>query len=142
MKTDLTNYVHSFTGKEIPGMLAVGFLNRKVPFEKGGSALPIDLIDKLKLLLREKGNFRGNIIRGQEPCCLCSEYYSKDGIKLGISELWIPYGDLIYVTPDFILHYIEEHDFMPPEEFIDALKSLDLEQSFEAEKINEQLIFD
>lgn len=34
---------------------------------------------------------------------------------MGISELWIPSGELIYTSPDFNVHYIEKHGYVPPD---------------------------
>jgi hypothetical protein len=37
------------------------------------------------------------------------------------SEIFVPAQGVIYVAPAMILHYIEAHEYKPPDEFIDAL---------------------
>ena len=40
---------------------------------------------------------------------------------LGHCEIWIPgHNEKIYASPALIIHYIEEHDYCPPEEFMMA----------------------
>lgn len=38
-------------------------------------------------------------------------------LKLGSAELWIPSLDntLIFAAPDMIIHYVETHQYRPPE---------------------------
>jgi hypothetical protein len=40
---------------------------------------------------------------------------------MGIYNLWVPGNDVIYVAPELILHYIQEHRYRPPDEFISAV---------------------
>ena len=41
--------------------------------------------------------------------------------RLGSGNLWIPTASVVYVAPAMILHYIAEHGYAPPEEFIAAV---------------------
>jgi hypothetical protein len=44
-------------------------------------------------------------------------------IRVGNGEVQLAgEGDTVYVAPTMILHYIIEHHYLPPEEFIDALR--------------------
>lgn len=44
-------------------------------------------------------------------------------LRLGNGEIRIcGEGDTVYVAPTMIVHYIVDHDYLPPEEFIQALR--------------------
>jgi hypothetical protein len=61
---------------------------------------------------------------------------------LGMPELWIPSQKLPgwYVSPSLIMHYIEEHEYLPPDDFIDAVCSIDTSAAFHAEEIRNALV--
>lgn len=141
LRKDLSPYIHSLTGKKIPGMLNVGFIEKGDVFSSVCPYSLDDLCNKLRRLLQENNKFRGNINRGQEPCGICSKVISEDGLNLGVSELWIPFGEIIYVSPDFIVHYIEKHGYVPPEDYARVVFELDMHIDFNAESINEELVF-
>ena len=45
-------------------------------------------------------------------------------LLLGNWEIWIPGpNEMVYATPALIIHYIEKHEYCPPEEFIEAAMS-------------------
>jgi hypothetical protein len=44
---------------------------------------------------------------------------------LGVKNLLVPAGDVIYAAPSLIIHYIEHHGYKPPDEFLAALAALD-----------------
>ena len=46
---------------------------------------------------------------------MCSDREGKD-------EIWIEHNEIRYVLPAMILHYIEQHQYLPPKEFLMALK--------------------
>ena len=41
--------------------------------------------------------------------------------RLGSGNLWIPTASAVYEAPAMILHYIADHGYAPPEEFIAAV---------------------
>ncbi len=48
---------------------------------------------------------------------------------LGSKELWLPSAkspELIYAAPNLIYHYIVEHGYRPPHEFLEAVNSFDI----------------
>jgi hypothetical protein len=51
---------------------------------------------------------------GFHRCELCREFTSH-------RNLGVPADDLLYVAPEMISHYVEEHEYLPPREFIDAV---------------------
>ena len=57
---------------------------------------------------------------GYHQCDLCPrEQLSKD--KMGVRNLFIPGDGFLYVCPELILHYINEHQYSPPIEFCKAV---------------------
>ncbi len=61
------------------------------------------------------------------------EYYSgNDLFLLGRNEIIIPglEKNRFYVLPTMIYHYILAHQYKPPQEFLDALESFDLNRPF------------
>lgn len=61
------------------------------------------------------------------------EIYSGDRIKvLGLNEICIPSanGKVVYSCPTLICHYIESHGYLPPEEFVEALKAFDFRKAY------------
>lgn len=100
----------------------------------------LSLIDKLKCLLKRE---RVNLTRGITLCSLCSKGENRirvdidgDSLLLGISEVWIPNGvqNKIFAAPDLIIHFIEKHNYRPPQEFIEAIESFDLTSAWSGEE--------
>ena len=46
---------------------------------------------------------------------------------LSITELWIPSGSITYAAPALVYHYITDHNYLPPQCFLDAVMSLTTE---------------
>ncbi|MCP4985734.1 MAG: hypothetical protein GY928_06560 [Colwellia sp.] len=61
---------------------------------------------------------------------------------LGSCEIWIPSENdkLIFISSSMIIHYIEAHDYCPPEVFIDAVMSADINSSFHADDLNLEIL--
>jgi len=49
-------------------------------------------------------------------------YYGNESLKAGFSEIRV-FGKKgkVYAAPNLIFHYIMEHDYTPPKEFIEAV---------------------
>jgi hypothetical protein len=54
---------------------------------------------------------------GSHECELCPP----DQGPSGNGELYIPTAKLCYVAPLMIAHYVDAHNYKPPQEFVDAL---------------------
>jgi len=58
---------------------------------------------------------------GFHECEFCSPT-GAEKLAMGTGELWVPgTGDLIYVAPKLVAHYIEAHGYLPPQEFMEAV---------------------
>jgi len=126
---DLTQYAYEPLKDGMP-VLNVGWLGGGNSFPVG--ALPPDFLHTLKRISRQ---CRANQSRGTHACEYCSDPYREiwsiqdGGAKrlLGSAELWIPSPDQthIYAAPDLIIHYVDEHQYKPPAEFVLAVTRFD-----------------
>jgi hypothetical protein len=136
---DLAPLDYFTPGETFDGRLrAVGWLSPEHDFESGD--LPELVIKQLLDLLENGRPLFGTF--GFHPCLFCPSwsdrvvedprmvpapptiFHHKDvKLNLGGRELWLPVGDLMYVAPDLILHYITEHGYRPPDEYLNALSS-------------------
>lgn len=130
---DGSSYQH-FLSVPADGVKTVGWLGSENEFTRG--AVPKEFIDKLLLILctrTETFDAHACVLRGIEPCGLCHRTIEckcaregKPGMFLGMSELWIPtdHGRL-FAAPSLVLHYIAEHQYRPPDDFIEAVNAVD-----------------
>ena len=88
-------------------LVKVGWLDINEPFNQG--MVPDGLLDKLKSIRT------CNHMKGSHRCPFCDNTKSS-------SSIWIRLGDYDYYdSPQMIIHYIEDHNYLPPQEFIDAV---------------------
>jgi len=119
---DLTSYEY------IPGtmpMLNIGWLSREHEYSRG--YVSFELRDELLRLLEHKEN----LMRGVHDCEFCNvespiRVPSSDRqgfVSLGMGEVHVrgPRGE-IYAAPSLILHYIDVHEYLPPQEFLEAIR--------------------
>jgi hypothetical protein len=138
--TDLSAYTNHLRDALV-NVKNVGWLNGAEEFSSG--TVEPHLLNRLKQAFVGVGKFDAEavLIRGaQHRCEICGAspgVVEVGGKKkyLGASEIWIPAGrDVYYAAPSLVIHYIEEHQYLPPAEFIDAISSLDLGGEFSAEE--------
>ena len=74
-------------------------------------------------------SFPINQMRGYHRCGLCEEpsfgvpvQYNGKELMLGSAEIRVlsPDDDTVYAAPNLIYHYVEAHQYQPPDEFIQA----------------------
>lgn len=103
--------------------IAIGWLE-DVPIPVG--QVPPGLVD---VLLRLAESHRACQTRGYHWCTYCpytdDEYTISDEsgnlLHLGSAEIWVPgEGNIVYCAPNLIIHYIRDHSYRPPQEFIDT----------------------
>jgi hypothetical protein len=58
---------------------------------------------------------------GEHECEICHEYFDR-------GELLIDDGNNMYVAPRMIVHYIKNHFYCPPQEFINAVNELEIDK--------------
>jgi hypothetical protein len=147
---DLSFYSHYIRGSAIE-VKNIGWLDQSHPFLK--KEINNDFVEKLKkaILNTYKGSYSCDIVvdklRGSYACPVCGEHglrisNGQESFPLGSAELWIPDNKVkghYFATFDLIIHYVEDHDYCPPQEFIDAVLALDLESDFNGQEIRDQL---
>lgn len=121
---DLTPYSYCLT-KSLPAVLNVGWLDHSRSFRRGQA--PDNFIKALKRWLSKA---KANQTRGFELCRFCrmNNYQQmhvvveERNVMLGSAEIWVPgiKGE-VYASPTIIVHYVEEHEYLPPDQYIDAV---------------------
>lgn len=102
----------------------IGWLDGGTPFETG--AVEDAFLERLWSFLR----YPVNVCRGFHTCTICKEpsmnepWVAYNGIRRSVGyyeiRVWGKDGT-IYAAPSLIFHYITQHAYHPPQEFIDAV---------------------
>ena len=119
--------------------LAIGWLESGHDFPTG--EVHTDLVPALEWLFHNA--WEPICAGGWHDCSVCGRQPG-DGpltreiegqrVLLGVKNLLVPAGDVIYGAPSLIIHYIEAHEYAPPNEFVDALLGLEREDvAYDAE---------
>jgi hypothetical protein len=132
---DLSPYAYGYNRH--PGVVHVGWLDGIHPFPKGCVAL--DLVEKMKLLASKPVE----LYRGYHYCEICID--PPDLVKSFVpgvpmdpelllarldrrahsnGEIRVVYGGVTFAAPVLIVHYIEEHGYLPPTDFLKAVEEL------------------
>jgi hypothetical protein len=67
---------------------------------------------------------------GFHTCEFCGQAH-------GIRNFGVPSGDLLFVAPEMVVHYIEKHGYSPPAEFVHAVLQSPLPDSEEYQLVTE-----
>lgn len=130
---DLSPYSYDHTEPN-PKVLNIGWLGEGQPFSQGPVARPF-----FRVLLRLTES-PVNLYRGTHECEFCELPHNsiqhlwryrdrRARVREGNGEIRVPgLNGIIYVAPVLIVHYIAEHQYQPPQEFIDAVLQLDKAQ--------------
>jgi hypothetical protein len=106
---DLTDYCYSRLLIQ-KGVKNVGWLDGTHPYTKG--KFPAHLLEFLKTIRPQR------LMRGWHTCEICGGCRFPNNGEIHI------YGEdgIIYCAPAMLVHYIEDHDYLPPDEFIRAVE--------------------
>lgn len=119
-----------------PGVVHVGWLDNVHPFPHG--IVEARLIERMKLLAAKPVE----LYRGKHVCELCAE--PPDLVKTNLpnrivvdpncswarwfgqrssnGEIRVSRGGVTFAAPVLIVHYIEEHGYLPPSDFLKAVE--------------------
>lgn len=104
-------------------LVRVGWLSAEHPFPTGDMD-PVLLRELVKVICGE----HVNEMKGEHYCEFCpgpphrhSVTYRREETMLGCSDIQVVTDDAAYLAPTLILHYVVEHNYLPPQEFLDAL---------------------
>jgi len=109
-----------------PGVVHVGWLDNMFPYERG--AVDGRIVEKMKVLAKTPVE----LYRGLHFCNLCPLPDPPSAIS-GIAdalrnlpqcsgEIRISREGVTYAAPILIVHYIEDHGYLPPEQFLRAVE--------------------
>ena len=123
---DLSPYTYTL-GKDVPkgieldvsgDALNVGWLEKGHPFEKGPTSRMFrSRLDRLA------ENLKNNFFVATHACNLCEDSAQA---PCGTGEIHVRGSDgVTYVAPALITHYVARHEYLPPQEFIDAVLASD-----------------
>jgi len=120
---DLSDYTyhHAF---EAPGTKNIGWVGKAVAYPKGiAEQVP------LAQILWKYCAVSVAQSRGLHPCDLCNGLRhdaftnGDESLVLGSAEIRVfsPDGRTVFAAPNLIYHYVADHYYLPPEEFVTAL---------------------
>jgi hypothetical protein len=111
---------------------AIGWLHPDHPYTKGD--VSAEFLARLKEFAGRSGDSADALdfgaYGGFHTCEFC-------GGAHGIGNFGVPSGDLLFVAPEMVVHYIEQHGYRPPAEFIEAVLRSPLPDSEEYQLITE-----
>jgi hypothetical protein len=111
---------------------AVGWLHPDHRFTKGN--VSAEFLSRLKDFVARSGRSAEALYFGAfggfHTCEFCSKAH-------GINNFGVPSGDLLFIAPEMVVHYVEQHGYCPPAEFIAAVMRSPLPDSEEYQLITE-----
>lgn len=134
---DLTEYSHMVEPYAFSKVLNVGWIDPRGSFPTGVVSNAV----KEALLNLAFGQFAAKAVvepnRALPVCPVCRDVVKIElgGKMLTDSELWVPGKGKTYASPILIIHYIEAHNYLPPQEFLDAVTDLKPGDVFDGEAL-------
>jgi hypothetical protein len=108
----------------LDSVLNVGWLDEKHPYRNG----QVDSVvtEKLRWLA---GGHAVRRTRGFHQCPFCAHDGQEPSVKrpLGMAEVWVPRSGGFFAAPELVVHYIQAHGYCPPDEFLNAVRSVDMD---------------
>jgi hypothetical protein len=111
---------------------AIGWLHPDHPYTKG--EVPSEFLSRLKQFTALSNESAEALwfgaAGGFHTCEFC-------GGALGVANFGVPRGELLFVAPEMIVHYIEDHGYQPPKEFMESVIRSPLPDTEEYQVITE-----
>jgi len=143
---DLSFYLY-IDQKPIKSIVNMGWLSATKSFNKG--TLDIEYIEKLKKIIVGNDSFEAscNTVRSIYRCKFCKNkevnFEHNNKVEyVGMDEILIPSENKKYYfsAPSMIIHYIEEHNYLPDESFLKAILAIDLNMEYSGDAIFKHLL--
>jgi len=97
---------------------AVGWLSSEHPFTQG--EVPAGFLARLREFAEKWGDSTDalgwGLALGWHDCELCDQ-------SMASGNFGVPSGELLFIAPEMVPHYVEAHHYRPPDEFIAAVMS-------------------
>jgi hypothetical protein len=104
-----------------PHVRAVGWLDADHRFPTG--RVEAAVLARIQAFARAWGSsvkaLGWPVAAGPHRCELC-------GGAMASGNFGVPGGDVLFVCPEMIAHYVADHGYLPPKEFLDAIMEADL----------------
>ena len=101
--------------------IAVGWLENGKLYTTGET--PENFVDTLHEFIKTNELYFAFL--GVHECDLCNVKLPPGHLNIingfGSKTCYIAYKDKVYLFPDLIIHYIEDHAYLPPSEFVEAV---------------------
>lgn len=101
------------------GLRAIGWLERGRDYTRGSVSR-----DVFVAIARLAADPWPAITAGRHACDLCAfsggpfeVHVDKIRVAIGMSDIFVPAAECVYVAPATIVHYIDSHEYQPPEAF-------------------------
>ncbi|MCY1044054.1 hypothetical protein OV208_22245 [Corallococcus sp. bb12-1] len=114
----------SYFGRWEASLLAVGWLESEHVFTKG--AVGEDFFAALIRLCMQP--WQPAVLAGRHPCPLCRftggpgpVTYQGLTVSIGAANVFVPALERVFVAPTMIAHYIDAHEYAPPQVFQEAV---------------------
>jgi hypothetical protein len=102
-------------------LVTIGWLENPHAYSTGG--VPQAFIEKLRgLVLSARTVYPHYYFRGGHECSLCiAANLAPPGPIWSQENIFVPGAACVYVAPGGIVHYVESHKYLPPQEFVVAV---------------------
>lgn len=112
---------------------AVGWLDKHHSYPKG--PVPNSFLETLKRHIQTA--WQPVVSAGLYECSFCEvgQTWGAGG------NVWIPAPKVVYIAPEMITHYIETHDYQPPDEFIEAVLACPVQDSVEYQQAMQPYLY-
>jgi hypothetical protein len=111
---------------------AVGWLHPDHPYSRG--EVSAEFLERLKKFAAQSRASAEALYFGASgglhTCELCGRAHD-------IGSFGVPGGDLLFIAPPMVVHYIEQHGYCPPPEFVAAVLRSPLPETDEYQLITE-----
>jgi hypothetical protein len=105
---------------------AVGWLDARHAFPTG--RLDAAVVDRIGAFAN---SWRLSVVALEWPCAAGSHTCELCGSFESSGNLGVPAGEILFVCPEMIAHYVGAHDYVPPKEFVEAINRAPLPGSAE-----------
>ena len=104
----------------------IGWLHPKRRYSRG--TVPADFVARLKEFARLASHCIDSLYM---PICMGFHTCEFCQAAEGVYNFGVPAGDVLFVAPEMVAHYVEQHSYAPPLEFIAAVMASPLPGTLE-----------
>ncbi|MEQ8822269.1 MAG: hypothetical protein RLY93_18700 [Sumerlaeia bacterium] len=144
---DLSYYSYNLN-RPLKNVFNVGWLDARHDFDRG-RVDPITIVKIRHIINRRECRLTRRACR----CGFCAQESEQTPSNLtdarlagsdtaphSHGEIWVPaHGGYVFAAPSLIAHFIENHGYRPPEQFLDAVEAFDIDTVFDGDALFRQL---